>query len=721
VVVRIEDVLEKAESYFKPEEIDLLHKAYVFSAREHRGQTRLSGQPYLSHVLEVANILADMKLDPVTVAVGLLHDIVEDTLTSLFVIEDYFGKEVAHLVDGVTKISRFAYTSLEDRQADYFRKMLVAMVDDIRVIIVKLADRLHNMRTLDYLDREKQERIARETMEVYAPIAHRLGIGRWKNELEDLAFKYLHPDDFQKVLEKVEEKKHVSSGFIQDTMQKLKTLLEEQGIKADIEGRVKRYYSIFRKTREREISLDEIFDYIAFRVITENEKNCYAALGLIHTTWKPIPGRFKDYIAVPKPNLYRSLHTTVLGSGGHPFEIQIRTSKMHKLAEEGVAAHWSYKEGKLVELKEIQNFAWLRHLVELQQEIKDSKEFMDSVKLELYPDEVYVFTPKGEVKSLKRGATPIDFAYGVHSEIGHHCVGAKVNGKLVPLRTLLRNGDIVEILTLPEHYPSRDWLKIVTTSRARQKIKHFLNIEQKKHCIEIGKKLLVKELRRYKHGSKELVKDNEIMKIVPSFGLTKLEELYAALGFGKVSTRQVIVRMIKAGILESSKVQEDTASEKPEKEAPKVHGTGILVRGHDDFMTYLARCCNPIGGEPIVGYITQGKGVSVHTRNCPNVSRLLYNSERIIEVEWAEKDGILYQVPVSVAIIDRPGMLAKITARIAEQNTNIKNVKARGSEGDKATLDLILEIRNIQQLESLCQSLKRIDGVLEVYRPLRNP
>jgi GTP pyrophosphokinase len=720
VVVRIEDILEKAEKYFKPEEIDLLHKAYIFSAKEHKGQVRLSGEPYLSHVLEVANILAEMKLDATSVVVGLLHDIVEDTLATLEVVEEYFGPEIAHLVDGVTKISRFSYTSQEDRQADYFRKMLVAMVDDIRVILVKLADRLHNMRTLDFLSREKQERIARETMEVYAPMAHRLGIGRWRTELEELSFKYLYPQEYAQIVEKVEEKRKFSTGFIQVTLEKLESLMREHGIPANIEGRVKRYYSIFRKMRDRGITMEEIMDYIAFRIVTVSERNCYEALGLVHTTWKPIPGRFKDYIAVPKPNLYRSLHTIVVGPRGQPFEVQIRTRVMHMLAEEGVAAHWSYKEGKIVGLQEIQNFAWLRHLVELQREVTDSKEFMENVKLELYPDEVYVFTPKGEVRSFKRGATPIDFAYSIHTEVGDHCVGAKVNGKLVPLRTQLRNGDIVEILTAADHSPSRDWLKIVTTSRARQKIMHHLNLEQKKASVEMGKKILAKETHRYATVEKEGLKESELAKILPGFGLSKVEELYASIGYGKISEKQVVARLMKLGILEPSKAPKESAPKKEGKEALADRERRILVKGQDNIMTYLARCCNPIRGEPIVGYITRGKGVAVHAKDCPNVASLLFNPERRIEVGWEESDESIYSADVSVTVVNKPGILAKITATIADQNMNIKNVRQREIGEGNAVLDFTLEIRHIQELSRLCPLLKGIDGVLEVFRSARS-
>jgi guanosine-3',5'-bis(diphosphate) 3'-pyrophosphohydrolase len=720
VVVRIEDILDKAEKYFKPEEIEQLHKAYIFSAKEHKGQVRLSGEPYLSHVLEVANILADMKLDATSVVVGLLHDIVEDTLATVDVIEQYFGPEIAHLVDGVTKISRFSYTSQEDRQADSFRKMLVAMVDDIRVILVKLADRLHNMRTLHYLSPEKQERIARETMEVYAPMAHRLGIGRWRTELEELAFKYLYPQEYARIVEKVEEKRKFSTGFIQATLEKLETLMREHGIPATVEGRVKRYYSIFRKMKDRGVTMEEIMDYIAFRIITVSEKNCYEALGLVHTTWKPIPGRFKDYIAVPKPNLYRSLHTIVVGPLGQPFEIQIRTRVMHMLAEEGVAAHWSYKEGKIVGLQEIQNFAWLRHLVELQREVTDSREFMESVKLELYPDEVYVFTPKGEVRSFKRGATPIDFAYSIHTEVGNHCVGAKVNGKLVPLRTPLRNGDIVEILTAADQRPCRDWLKIATTARAKQKIMHHLNLEQKKTSIEMGRRILSKETHRHAAGEKDGVRESDLARLLPGFGLSKVEELYASIGYGKISEKQVAARLVKAGLLGPVKAPKEPAPRRPEeREVPEVRDTGIRVKGQDDILTYLARCCRPIRGEPIVGYITRGKGIAVHAKDCPNVASLLFNPERRIDVEWEESDESVYPADITVTVLNRPGMLAKISGKIADQNLNIKNVRQHEIGEEKAVLDFTLEIRHIQELSRLCRLLKGIDGVLEAYRSAR--
>ncbi|HET8796768.1 MAG TPA: bifunctional (p)ppGpp synthetase/guanosine-3',5'-bis(diphosphate) 3'-pyrophosphohydrolase, partial [Thermoanaerobaculia bacterium] len=543
-MIRFEDILDKVEQYKPDFDEELLQKAYIFSAREHKGQVRSSGEPYLIHPLNVAYILADMRLDETSIAVGLLHDVIEDTLTTKETLEQLFGDQVAELVDGVTKISRYAYVSKEEQQAETFRKMLLAMVSDLRVVLVKLADRLHNMRTLQFLPEEKRIAVAKETMEIYAPIANRLGMGAVKAELEDLALRHLHAREYEDLRRAVEEKMAVSGDVVGRIREQLARKLRENEIEGEVYGRVKSMYSIWSKLRRQDIDIGQLYDYLAFRIITPTIKDCYAALGIIHQIWRPVPGRIKDYIAMPKPNFYQSLHTTVVAEKGQPFEVQIRTREMDLIAEQGIAAHWKYKEGRVGAHPDDQNFHWLRQLVEWQHEIKDPRVFLNSLKIDLYPDEVYTFTPKGDVFAFPRGATPLDFAFRIHTDVGSHCVGARVNGKLVPLRTQLKNGDIVEILNGPAQTPSREWLNMVVTSRARHKIRHWLNTEQKHRSIELGRKLIEREAKRYKVQWRKLVAENALDGVLADHGLPRLEDLYADVGYGKVSARSIVERFV---------------------------------------------------------------------------------------------------------------------------------------------------------------------------------
>jgi len=714
-MVRFEDIVEEILRYNPEADIDLLRRAYIFSGREHRGQVRLSGEPYLSHPLAVAMILADMRLDVTSVAVGLLHDVIEDTLANREEVESYFGTEIANIVAGVTKISKIPFTSQEEMQAENFRKMMLAMVDDIRVILVKIADRLHNMRTLHFHKHVQQQRIARETLDIYVPLVNRLGMRKIKNELEDLAFRHLYQETYQNLQNKIEKERKVSQSFIKKITRILETNMRKNNILAKVEGRAKNLYSIYQKILRQKISLDEVYDYIAFRVISNNVAECYTALGIIHNLWSPIPERFKDYIAMPKPNKYQSLHTSVISKEGNVFEIQIRTKEMHKIAEEGIAAHWKYKERKLTPTAEDQEFLWLRQMVEWQQEMKDPREFMHSLKVDLYQDEVYTFTPKGMVKSFPQGATVVDFAYSIHTELGHQCVGARVNGKLVPLKTTLKNGDIVEIITSQGHGPSRDWLTLVKTSRARSKIKQWLNRKERERSIELGKKLMEKELKRYHHSLKKLLSKGEILKVASQFGYLQENDLLSALGYGKLTPHQIFSRLLPPEKL-------------AEKEAPKLIPPlirkkllekKVRVKGHDDLLTYFARCCNPIPGEKIVGYITRNRGISIHSSDCPNLLNLLFDAARVIDVEWELDKDYSCPVEVSIYLEDRPGMLAKITNAIATLKTNIKNITQKELEGKKALIHLMLEVKDINHLRKIVSSLQSIKGIIEVKRVLR--
>jgi GTP pyrophosphokinase len=718
-MIRFEDLVEKVRSANPEADVELLRRAYVFSAYEHKGQVRRSGEPYLVHPLEVADILADLKLDVVAIAAGLLHDIVEDTPNSIEKIRELFGEQVAHVVEGVTKLSGLQFASSEERQAESFRKMLLAMVDDIRVILVKLADRLHNMRTLNHLPEERRVKIAQETRDVYAPIAHRLGMSKIKNELEELAFRYIEPAAYAALRQQVEAKRKASEGFIDELTRTLRARLDEAQVSVvSLDGRLKRLWSIHQKLQRQKITLDQVYDFIALRVIVKTVKDCYAVLGIIHQQWSPVPGRFKDFIAMPRPNGYQALHTSVVGDRGLPFEVQIRTEEMHRIAEEGIAAHWKYKEGRIGAHRDEQYFHWLRQLLEWQQEVRDPQEFMQNLRIELYPEEVYIFTPKGEVKSLPRGSTPVDFAYFVHTDVGNQCVGARVNGRMVPLRTRLENGDIVEILTQAGHQPSRDWLNFVATSRARNKIKHYIHAAEKARSIDLGRRLFDKEARRF-GVDKSLLTGDALAKISGEYGAPKAEDLFAAIGYGKLTARTVLARIVgPEGLTE--KAQPGTLVSVVKRMLGTDGDQKIKVRGIDDVMVFRARCCNPIRGEKIVGYITRGKGVSVHSAACPNVVNLLYDPERRIDVEWDRGgDGSPYTVRLKISVADRRGILADLSSRIAGINTNIRDIEATVDEEHRGSIRLTVEIADVKHLEKVMRSLKNVDGVLAVERASR--
>ncbi|MFZ3213599.1 MAG: bifunctional (p)ppGpp synthetase/guanosine-3',5'-bis(diphosphate) 3'-pyrophosphohydrolase [Terriglobales bacterium] len=716
-VTKFRDLLKTVRANRPNDDLDVIRRAYDLSQKYHAGQNRESGEIYLSHPLEVALVLADMKLDSTCIAAGLLHDLVEDTSVTIVDIRKEFGEQVAHIVEGVTKISKIDFATREERQAENVRKMVLAMVDDIRVVLIKLADRLHNMRTLKALPPERQERIARETLEIYAPIAHRLGMGKVRGELEDLAFQYVDPIAFKQVHDAVESRRKKGEQLLEQFEDVLREKLAENGIEARVESRIKRLYSVWQKLQRQRIAVDQVYDLLAIRIITQSVKDCYGALGAIHNFWRPVPGRIKDFIAMPRPNLYQSLHTTVIAENGTPFEVQIRTEEMHKMAEEGIAAHWKYKDGSPVTAKDEERLAWLRQVVEWQRDVTDPNEFLSALKIDLYPEEVYTFTPKGKVVILPRESTPVDFAYTIHTEVGHTCTGARVNGRIVPLRYKLHNGEIVEILTQPGHKPSRDWLTFVKAPRARQKIRHWLNIHQRERALEIGRKLIEKEARKYRVSLKD-ISDGAYHRVALEYGVTRADDLVAGIGFGKFSARQVLGKLSPA----------ETAAP-PEEEKPgfgsvvrRVFGgdSGTLqVKGQDDLLIYRARCCNPIRGEEIVGYVTRGKGVAVHARNCPNVVNLLYDVERQITVEWGKESkdgaGVGYPVKLTVFCDDRAGMLKQITTVISDENTNIRNVEARTGDGH-ATIDVIIDIADMKHLQRIVSGIRKLAGIRDVQR-----
>src|SRR6202140_1370462 len=712
---RLDELLEKLRKNRPSQDPWMVRRAYEIAAERHRDQVRSSGDPYLSHLLEVAHILADMRLDATTLAAALLHDVIEDTEFPVSRIEERFGAEVAHLVEGVTKIGRLNMMAPEARQAETVRKMLLAMVHDVRVVLVKLADRLHNMRTLEYLEPAKQQRIARETLDIYAPIALRLGMGVVRGELEDLAFRYLEPEAFFALQKQVSEKAPIHKKFLEDVQNTIRTRLVENSIPAELEERVKGLYSLHRKITRQERSLDQIYDLLAVRVITDSERNCYAALGVVHHIWRPVPGRFKDYIAIARPNLYQSLHTTVLHSS-QPFEVQIRTQEMHRIAEEGVAAHWKYKSGKPTSEDDDQRITWMRQLIEWSQELQEPGEFLSTLKVDLAPVEVYAFTPKGRVLELPRGATPVDFAYMVHTEVGHQCVGAKVNGQMVSLRHEINSGDVVEILTQKGHHPSRDWLSFVRSSSAKSKIRHWINEQEREEATEMGKRLLENEARHFGRSLKK-IPEADILKLVSDYGLSKVEDLYAAVGFGKYSARQVLTRLL--GEPEKS-AETETSDSKPTlvKTVKRMLGFGeapLVVKGHDDLLVYRAKCCNPIPGDEIVGYITRGRGVAVHTRTCPNVQNLLYQTERRIAVEWGGENAATFPVELQIRARDRAGLLADITTVISGAGSNIRNLVSR-PDGVNARIDASLEIVDRRQLETILVNIRKIAAVYGVER-----
>lgn len=731
-MIRIEDVIEKVQVNRPGADIDLIRRAYLFSALHHRGQTRASGEPYLVHPLEVAEILADMRLDETSVSTGLLHDVVEDTLVDLETIRSYFGEQIAKLVDGLTKIANISDLSKEKQQAENVRKMVLAMTTDVRVVLIKLADRLHNMRTMQFLKPEKRERISQETLDIYAPIAHRLGMGKMRSELEDLAFQNLYPDEYRRLAKEVDARRPE----LEATLERIKKTITENLIEnevpfVEIQGRVKRLYSLWKKLKKQKIMIEQVYDLIAARIITANDrKYCYLTLSVIHDIWTPVPERFKDWIAIPRDNLYQSLHTSVIGDTGQPFEVQIRTEEMHRVAEEGVAAHWKYKESNLGKKEEDDALDTLRKtveklllpLVETTEQHEDSEDFIETLKLDLYPKDVYTFTPMGKVIQLPRGATPIDFAYAIHSAVGDTCSGAKINGRIVPLRSELQNGDVVEILTTQSSRPSGDWLNYAVTSRARNRIRHFISQEQRIESIEIGRKLLEKEAEKFRvPGKKFLHNETELKRIANEYGLSRSDDLFASVGYGKTLPRNVLAKFLGAEKFKELDPdgQKETRLKTATKAVRKFIGMedAIIVRGVDNLLINRAKCCNPLRGEDIIGYISLDKGIVVHNKRCKNVSQLMINKERIVDVEWAksEKDQI-QSVQLLATTENRTGMLAGITNAIADIKTGIRDARANVSKDDIGLIEVTVEVFDKKHLDKVVGAIEHVPGVIAVER-----
>ena len=751
------------------DDLEIVRAAWKFCVDQHAGQLRASGEPYIIHPLDVGQILAEMKMDSTAIAAGLLHDAVEDTDVSTQEISRRFGEQVAHIVEGVTKLDRIKFANKEDHQAENIRKMLLAMVTDIRVVLIKMADRLHNMRTLQHLKPEKQVRIAQETLDIYAPLAHRLGMGKLRGEFEDLAFQYVDPVAYEQVSTEVDRLRGDGEKFLGGIVEQLDAELHKHGLPGDVQFRIKRLYSIQQKLAAQQIPVDQVYDLFAIRVVTQTVQDCYAILGLLHSIWRPVPGRIKDFIAMPRPNLYQSLHTTLVAPGGHQFEVQIRTEEMHRIAEDGIAAHWKYKANETVSARDEQRLAWVRQLMEWQREMTDPNEFMSTLKIDLYPEEVYTFTPKGKVVVLPKDASPIDFAYTIHTEVGHSTTGAKVNGRIVPLRHRLRNGDIVEITTQAGHTPSRDWLTFTKSSRARNKIKHWLNEHQRERAIEIGRKLLEREARKFKVSLHKL-HEQDYTRVAGDYGLGTEGDLLSAIGFGKYSARVVLNKLVPGstaaggaaaeaadatavGGAVSAAANTNTLAGMSDAVKRVYFGKGsdsLQVEGQGDLLVYRARCCNPIRGEEIVGYVTRGKGVAVHARSCPNVQNLLYESDRRISVEWAPTEAaqpqrqpllgadgkakldsrgkplyaatpaakaIRYPVRLVIQCDDRSGMLKELTAIISDDDTNIRSVDSKpNDDGTTATVEFVVETLDLRHLTKLTADMKKVPGVREVLR-----
>ncbi len=713
-MIRLNDILDKVSAYNPTADHNLIRKAYVYCAKVHQGQTRLSGEPYIIHPMEVAGLLAELKLDVPSIVTGFLHDTIEDTLATSEDLTRMFGSEIAALVDGVTKISKINFKTKEESQAENFRKMLLAMAIDIRVILVKLADRLHNMRTLEFQDELKQRRIARETMDIYAPIANRLGISWVKVELEDLSFRYLHPEIYFDLVKKISQKKHEREAFVEEAKAIITEKLAYYGIKGEVSGRSKHLYSIYRKMEKRNVEFEEIYDLIAVRILVNDVRECYEVLGVIHSAWKPIPGRFKDFIAMPKGNMYQSLHTTVIGPQGDRMEVQIRTHEMHSVADAGIAAHWKYKEGKGYDEKDVKRFAWLRQLLEWQQDLQDSKEFMDSVKVELFTEEVYVFTPKGDVKGYPKGSTPIDFAYSVHTDIGHRCVGAKVNGKLVPLKYELKNGDIVEVITSPHHTPSKDWLKIVKSSRARNKIRAWIKIEERKRSIVLGRDICEKDFRRYSLNLQKIQKSGEFKKIAAEFGYAADDDLLAAVGYGKISSGQIVSKLLPGEKLKERTEHKESRLESVINKLKGKSSSAVEISGLDDVLVRFGKCCNPVPGDEITGFITRGKGVTIHTADCQFA--LESDPERRIDVAWNKIKTAVLPVKIRVLCHDVKGILATITLAITNCEANIASAQIQSTIDQRGENIFEVNVTDLVHLQKVMNSLMKIKGVIKVER-----
>ena len=713
-VTDLDQLLDRIRSYSADADLGLVRKAYEFSAKAHEGQLRRSGEPYLQHPIAVAGVLSSLKTDVVAIVAGLLHDTLEDTVATADELEREFGKDVVHLVDGVTKIGKITFRSYEEKQAENFRKMLLSMADDIRVVLIKLADRLHNMRTLEHLSPAKRTEIAQETLEIYAPLANRLGIGWIKNELEDLCLKHLKPEVYESLRVRVAKRDEDRQQYIDEVSVLVQKAMQEHGLAGQVYGRPKHLYGIYQKMNKQSITFEEVYDLTALRIVTDLKMNCYAVLGVIHSLWRPVPGRFKDYIAIPKSNLYQSLHTTVVGPKGEHVEFQIRTEDMHRLAEHGIAAHWKYKEQGQVADRDSKAFGWLHQFVEWHEDLSDNRQFMDSVKLDLFHDVVYVFTPKGIVKELPKGSTPVDFAFAIHTEVGDHCVGAKVDGKIVPLKHELVSGDMIEILTSPTQTPHKDWLKFVRTSRAKTKIKHWIKLEEQKRSVEIGRRLLESEFRRQGMGPAQMFKSAELLEAARQLGVDTIEELTAAVGFGRMATSQVIGKLT----VSSSGAQE------PVHERPVVHkavggksdDTGVQVKGSRDLLMQLSRCCHPVPGDRILGYITRGRGLTIHAIDCPNLVALDYDKERLVEVEWDSATPGTHSVKMSIVAVDKTGVLANVSSAIAECHANISRAEIATREDQKAVLDFVVEVSGTQHLDQVLKAVERVDGVITARR-----
>lgn len=716
-VTEVEELVQQVVSVHPDVDERLIRRAYEFSKQAHEGQTRQSGKPFLEHPVAVAGILTSLRLDVTAIIAGLLHDTIEDTVATEADLEREFGKDVARLVQGVTKIGQITFKTYEEKQAENFRKMLLSMADDIRVVFIKLADRLHNMRTLEPLHDDKRRQIAQETLDIYAPLANRLGMSWLKQELEDLCFQYLKPDAYARLKLRVAKRDEERQEYIEKVIQATKDALAAHGLPGTVQGRPKHLYSVYQKMERQGISFEEVYDLTAIRIITDTKMNCYAILGMVHSLWPPVPGRFKDYVATPRENLYQSLHTTVLGPLGERVEFQIRTEEMHRIAENGVAAHWLYKEPGKVGARDEKVFSWLRQLVEWHKDLSDNRQFMDNVKsdlfhLDVFHDVIFAFTPRGEVKELPVGSTPVDFAYAIHTEIGDHCLGAKVNGKMVSLKHQLASGDTVEILTSPSQVPHKGWLKFVRTSRARAKIKHWLKVEEQKRGLELGQRLLERELRRHHLPSAQLLKSDRLLQISQEKGLGSLDDLLRMIGFGRVSAAQIVSQLLPPQDAKKIPAPEPSTSEKPA--APPARS--VQVKGSGDVLMQLSKCCNPVPGDKIMGYITRGRGLTIHSVGCPNLDAMDYQRDRLVEVEWDQAQEGTHSVKVTVLTMDQTGVLAKVSSAISGCQANISRAEITTREDRKAVLDFVIEVTNTLHLERTLREIQRIDGVISAKR-----
>ena len=712
--MKVEDLTEALSNYLPDADIKLVKRAYEYSAKAHQGQSRRSGEAFISHPLEVAKNLAKLKMDETTLAAGLLHDTIEDTLSTPEEIQKLFGEEIFQLVDGVTKISKINFSSHEENQAENYRKMIFAMAKDIRVVLIKLADRAHNVKTLDSLSEERQRRIARETIDIYAPIANRLGIGWLKTELENGSFRYLFPEEYSVIKEKVARGQEYRDKYVEKSIQRLEKELKAVQIRGKVTGRPKNYYSIYKKMMDQNIGFEDVYDLLGLRVLTDSLQNCYSVLGLVHSLWKPIPGKFKDYIAMPKPNRYQSLHTTVIGPRGERVEVQIRSDEMHKVCEDGIAAHWRYKENHGQDGKIINNqLLWVRHLLENQKDLMNPKEFLNAFKVNLFPHEVFVFTPEGEVIALPYNATAIDFAFQVHTDLGCHCQSAKVNGKTVPLRYKLRNGDQVEIVTSEKASPSRDWLAFVKTSKARNRISSFVNSEERAQMLEFGKELLEKEIREYGFDPFKILNPVVLEEATHACGFKSIESMYAGLGIGKLSTYHVLEKLIPKGKLEGKKPKEETLIKLKETKSENAIKVQCL---NENIMIRIGKCCHPLPGEPIVGYMTRGRGVTVHHMDCPSVDGVIDDSERLIGVEWDTGSKTIYQAHIAIVAVDNPGIFASIGNAFAERGINLTRANVQQGAHKRAYFDLSIEINDVEHLNKTLEKIRQVEGVIYLER-----